>query len=79
MDTDFEKPNVADGDLRAHAEALARLKELRSELDDDLSVEMTMVFQTSLAKAARSKTMTRINGPFSCIGLSNLAAWLPVE
>jgi hypothetical protein len=44
METEFDKPKVAKNDRQAHADALAKLTELRSKLNDP-SVEMTMVFE----------------------------------
>jgi hypothetical protein len=43
-DIEFNKPKVENSDRRAHADALTKLTELRSKLDDS-SVKMTMVFE----------------------------------
>ena len=55
MKAGFTKTKVANSDLQTHADASARLKESRSKLDNDLSVEMTILFQR------HSETLTNLS------------------
>ena len=55
MEMGFTKTKVANSDLQTHADASARLKESRSKLDNDLSVEMTILFQR------HSETLTNLS------------------